>query len=503
MARMTILVLSLLILFLLCSCGSNGQNSTDGNQTDSLTAMITDSLSFLDSIPDVGFIHRAQYYGDLDSMIQRGFIRVLVPNNRTHYFLDRARQRGLVYENMKAFEKHLNKNIKKSTRKISIFCIPVRRDQLIPLLVNGYGDIASAGLTITERRSKQIDFSIPLVAEVNEVIVSWKNAPPLLRLSDLSGMPVFVRKSSTYFDHLLQLNKDLESSGYLPVNIREADENLETEDILELVNNGNILYTIADDYLANIWRKALDNLIVYDSIPLHRGGSIAYAVRKDSPELKTELDLFVDSHGRGTLFGNIIFNRYLRDNRWIKNPARHKNDQKTERLLSLFKKYGDQYDLDYIFLISLAYQESRLNQNAHSHAGAVGIMQVLPGTAAGSPIYIKDVTKLENNIHAGTKYLRHLMDTYFNDPELSKIERMYFTIAAYNAGPTRISRLRKKAAGSGYDPNHWFDNVEILVAKEVGREPIRYVTNILKNYVVYSMMVERIELRRKALDKME
>ena len=95
------------------------------------------------------------------------------------------------------------------------------------------------------------------------------------------------------------------------------------------------------------------------------------------------------------------------------------------------------------------------------------------------------------------------MDTYFSDPDLSEPERMYFTMAAYNAGPTRVSRLRKKAAGSGYDPNQWFDNVELLVAREVGREPIRYVTNILKNYVVYSMMVERIAMRKKALDKIE
>ncbi len=244
-------------------------------------------------------------------------------------------------------------------------------------------------------------------------------------------------------------------------------------------------------------------MIVYDSIPLHRGGSIAHTVRKDSPKLKAELDLFAGSHGRGTMFGNVIFNRYLRDNRWIKNPVRHKNDQNEELLLGLFKKYGDQYNLDYIFLISLAYQESQLNQNARSRAGAVGIMQVLPKTAAGSPIYIKDVTKLENNIHAGTKYLRHLMDTYFNDPEISELDRMYFTMAAYNAGPTRISRLRKKAARSGYDPNQWFDNVEILVAREVGREPIRYVTNILKNYVVYTMMVKRLEMRKRALDKIE
>ena len=171
--------------------------------------------------------------------------------------------------------------------------------------------------------------------------------------------------------------------------------------------------------------------------------------------------------------------------------------------MELFKSYGDQYNLDYIFLISLAYQESHLNQNARSGAGAVGIMQIRPATAAAAPINIKDVTKLENNIHAGTKYLRHVMDTYFNDPLLTESERMYFTMAAYNAGPSRISKLRKKAASIGYNPNQWFDNVEIVVAKEVGREPIRYIDNILKNYVVYNMIVERMEMRNRALDKIK
>ena len=159
--------------------------------------------------------------------------------------------------------------------------------------------------------------------------------------------------------------------------------------------------------------------------------------------------------------------------------------------------------MDYIFVSALAYQESKFDQNAHSHAGAVGIMQVLPRTAAGDPINIKDISTVENNIHAGTKYLRHIMDTYFNDPDLPVTERMFFTMAAYNAGSYRISQLRKKAAAFGYDTKKWFDNVEIVVAKSMSREPIQYINNILKNYVVYNMIKERLELKKKAIQNIK
>lgn len=484
-----------LILFLFCSCGKN--------EADLSSDMDSNSMSFLDSIPDVGFIQRQPHFGDLDSMIQRRFIRVLVPNNRTHYFLDGNRQRGLVYEYMVTFEKYLNKKLKRSTDKIRLICIPVRRDQLIPQLIDGYGDIVAAGLTRTEDRAKLVNFSIPIASEVNEVVVSWKMAPPIYHIWDLSDKLVFVRKSSTYFRHLQQLNLELDSLNKPPVRIKLADENLETEDILELVNNGHMHYTIADDYLANTWSKVLDSIVISDSIPLYKGGSIANAVRKDSPELKNELDKFIKSHNQGSLFGNVVLNRYLRDNQWINSPKSSNIDAQNEKLIKLFKTYGDKYNLDYIFLIALAYQESHLNQKARSRAGAVGIMQVRPSTAAAAPIKIKEVTKLENNIHAGTKYLRHLMDIYFSDPELKKSDRMYFTMAAYNAGPSRISNIRKRAAAHGYDPNQWFNNVEILVAKDVGREPIRYIENILKNYIVFSMIKERITMKKKALDKIE
>ena len=143
------------------------------------------------------------------------------------------------------------------------------------------------------------------------------------------------------------------------------------------------------------------------------------------------------------------------------------------------------------------YQESGLDQSVVSRTGAIGIMQMLPSTAAGKSVGIPDISTEENNIHAGTKYLRYIVDHYFDDPEIDEVNRTLFALASYNAGPNRIRRFRTTAADQGYDPNVWFRNVEVVVANEVGREPVRYVGNIFKYYTVYSLLVEQDEIRQQ------
>ncbi len=140
-----------------------------------------------------------------------------------------------------------------------------------------------------------------------------------------------------------------------------------------------------------------------------------------------------------------------------------------------------------------AYQESQLDQRKVSPAGAVGIMQVLPSTASQKPININNVKKVENNIHAGVKYLSFLRKRYFSDPEIAPADRVDFSWAAYNAGPTRIQKLRGKAEERGYNPNKWFNNVEHLASETIGRETVDYVININKYYVSYKFALERQE----------
>jgi membrane-bound lytic murein transglycosylase MltF len=167
-------------------------------------------------------------------------------------------------------------------------------------------------------------------------------------------------------------------------------------------------------------------------------------------------------------------------------------------MASYFREYGERYDLDWLLLAAQGYQESRLNQDLRSPAGAVGVMQLLPSTAADPNVGIPNIEDLENNIHAGAKYLAFLRDRYFSDEAIDSLNQQLLSLAAYNAGPARVARLRREAADEGLDPNVWFRNVELIAARRIGRETVRYVNNIFKYYVAYSR-VEEHQQRRQAV----
>ena len=178
--------------------------------------------------------------------------------------------------------------------------------------------------------------------------------------------------------------------------------------------------------------------------------------------------------------------------------------QKLRTTKPYFEKYADQYSLDYLLLAAQAYQESQLDQNVKSRVGAVGIMQVMPTTAASAPVNVKNIEKVENNIHAGARLIHFLINDYFNEPEIDTVNRMLFAAGAYNAGPAKITRCRAMAKEMGYDPNKWFGNVEVAVAKVVGIETTQYVANIYKYYLMYrtgSQVLSRRDVARKAIQK--
>jgi membrane-bound lytic murein transglycosylase MltF len=159
--------------------------------------------------------------------------------------------------------------------------------------------------------------------------------------------------------------------------------------------------------------------------------------------------------------------------------------------VELFKKYGHQYDFDWLMLAAQAYQESHIDQTAHSPSGAVGVMQIKPSTAAGKPIYIQGVeNSAANNIQAGVKYLRFITDQYFKNDPMDHLNKELFAFASYNAGPARIAKLRRQAAREGFDPNQWFNNVEVIASREIGRETVMYVDDIYKYYVAYKLVAE-------------
>ncbi len=437
--------------------------------------------------PELGLDQR--WTGDLDGMAERGQLRALVTYSKTNYFLDGGTQRGITYEALREFETFLNKRLGRRTLKVSVVIIPVRRDELLPAVAEGLGDLAAANLTITPSREQTVDFSEPLAQGIAEVVVTGPAAPELEELDDLSGMEIHARPSSSYWASLTRLNQDLVGRGLDPIQLIPADEFLEDEDLLEMVNAGLLPMAVVDSHKAEFWAGVFDNLVVRRDLVLRSDASIGWAFRKNSPQLAAAVSDFSTSHRAGTLFGNVILQRYLKQNKWVKNHLADADRERIRSMIHLFQEYGDQYGFDFLMLAALAYQESGLDQSKRSRTGAVGVMQMLPSTATDPNVDIPNIEELEANIHAGTKYLRFLRDRYFSDQDLPDLDRQLFTFAAYNAGPARVRKLRTEAAEMGLDPNSWFGNVEVVAAKRVGRETVQYVSNISKYYVAYRLAV--------------
>ena len=436
------------------------------------------------------------WFGDLPDIVERRVLRVHVPFGGYQFYYVLGKPRGAIVELLQRLEDFLNEEFSRKHIRIYVVPIPVSRDQLLAGLTDGNADMVAADLTMTEARKANFSFSRPLLRHINEVVVSGPSAPPVETLQDLAGREVVVRESSSYYEHLQKFGEEFAKDGLEPPNIVLADELLEAEDLLEMVNAGMIPMTVMDDYKAEFWAGVFPELVVRKDLVISEDGSIGWATRKDTPELSKMIDSFLRKYGKGTLIGNDTFNRYLSSAARVRCVTSIPANQRYPNLAELLQKYGTQYDIDWLMLAAQGYQESGLRQNRKSAAGAVGIMQIKPSTAADRVVGIAEVEKLENNIHAGTKYMRFLADRYFST-DMDALNQWLFSLAAYNAGPARVINLRNEAAKSGYDRNHWFNQVEIIAARRIGRETVAYVSNIYKYYVGYRLAAARYIQQRE------
>jgi membrane-bound lytic murein transglycosylase MltF len=437
-------------------------------------------------------INNKAWTGDFDKMLERRVIRVYAPFSRSLYFNDKGRERGIAVELVRDWERYLNIKYAKQLgkRPLTIYIAPATRDKLLPYLGQGLADVAIGNLTVTDERLKEVDF-VPGDEgrrTINEVVVTGSKSPQLKSLDDLSGKRVHVRKASSYYESLQELNDRFKRDGKPEVQLILVPDALEDEDLMEMLDAGLVELVVVDDWKAHMWSQVLPKLVVRSDLVLRAGAKTGWAIRKDSPELSAEIDDFFRNWAMKQGVADYRMRAYMSKVKELKNPTAGAEYKRFEATLALFKKYGNQYGFDPLMLAAQGYQESQLNQNAKSSVGAIGVMQLMPDT--GEQMKVGDIHLTEANVHAGTKYMDQLMTKYFADTKFSEGNRPLFAFAAYNCGPGNVARARNEAEKRGLDPNKWFNNVELTIAQQIGTQTTTYVRNIYKYYVAYKLTLD-------------
>jgi len=452
-----------------------------------------DTLPTIDSMTpvEVDEFRKRKAFGDLDSIVRRRYIRIAVPWSRMWFHLDGVKPSGISADVGTRFAAWLSDRIGIHGRPIHAVFIPLHRDQLLPALVNGEADIALGGLTVTPERSQFVDFATPTTRNVKEIVVTGPRSLPFTDLGSLSGRQVLVRRSSVYWQTLTRLNDSLVAHGRAPIRLTAADEELEDEDILAMVASGLVDATVVDDWAAGFFAGVFDGLTLHDSVPLRTGMDLAPAVRKGTPRLQRYMNEYIRGPVLRGGIRTIVLQRYLKESRWLGDAIHGPDRERFDAVFPVFREKAETYDIDPYLLLAVGYQESKLDQAARSRAGAVGVMQVIPRYAAGAPVYVRGVDQLEPNVEAGAKYLRILSNSFLADSITETRERWAFALAAYNAGPGRVEGLRRKARQRGLDPDLWFGNVEVVAAREIGRETVTYVRNVFAYYLAYRLVAEQ------------
>jgi membrane-bound lytic murein transglycosylase F len=424
------------------------------------------------------------YFADLAEIKKRKMIRVLTRNASTTFFIYKGEQLGFEYELAKEFAKSIGVLLE--------LVIPPSREALLEFLESGKGDLIAAGMTRTPEREKKFVFSAPYQF-VNELLIVPAKDKTTKGLPDLKGKAISVRKSSSYYETLMNFRDSL---GF---KIDLLPEDMETEDILAQVAAGKIAATVADSNIVNLELTYNNNIRSVG--PLGDIMEIGWVMRKNQPAFKTELDAFMKKLYKGTFY-NIMVRKYFKDSKGGRADQKLRADRggRLSPYDDLVKKHSRTQELDWRLMTAQMYQESRFDPKAKSWVGAKGLMQVMPRT--GQELKIYDLENPDQGILAGTKVMARYSN-YFNSPEISAKDRIRFALASYNCGPGHVFDARDLAKEMGLNPNKWFGHVEksmlLLSKKDVAKkvrygycrceEPVNYVSEIQNRYDHYVQIV--------------
>ncbi|MGB0122494.1 MAG: lytic transglycosylase F, partial [Silvibacterium sp.] len=375
-----IFAFSMLAVLLLTACSKKAVTPTNIQpaQTQAAPASPASSAeadeppapSSVVSLP-VGFTRDT---GDLDAMVKRRQIRALVVLSPIAFFYDQGQPKGVMYEALNEFQKFANQKLKSGKLQVRVTFLPMRADQMEAALTEGIGDIIAYGIVVTPDREKRVAFSTPVMTDVTQIIVTGSNFGPVSTLADLGGKEVYVNPLTTYYQNLQKANQALKNAGKTPIVIKAADTNLMDDDLVQMVNAGLIPATVTTKQRAALWSQVLPHIQSHPDLVIASGQNLAWAMRKNNPQLKQLVDEFVSTHAVGTSFGNTLLRRYLQNAKWVTNSTSAEEMKKYQMDVALFQKYSGEYDFDYLMIAAQAYQESLLDQSKRNPSGAVGIM---------------------------------------------------------------------------------------------------------------------------------
>ncbi|WP_417886256.1 transglycosylase SLT domain-containing protein [Zunongwangia sp.] len=441
------------------------------------------------------------YSKSLSEIKKDGKLSVITIYNSTSYFLYRGKPMGFEYELVKKLADHLDLELDiKVAEDI---------DHLFDMLNAGEGDLIAFGLSVTEDRKEIVNFT-DYHYLTHQVLVQrrpedWRRLPmyKIKRRTindpiEMIGKTVHVRKNSSYFERLENLEDEIGGQ----IDIQLVPGNKTTEDIIKMVVNKEIDYTIADYNIAAI--NQTYNPILDIDTEISFSQRIAWAVRKNSPELLVAINSWLKTIKKKDFY-YVVYNKYFKNKksyrRRIKSKFYSKNEGKISQYDEIVKANVESLGWDWRLLSSQIFQESRFKPNENSWAGAGGLMQIMPATA--KDLGISDITNPAQNIRGGTKYLEQLREKFTNVKD--SIQKIKFTLAAYNCGLGHVRDAQRLAKAFDENPYEWDDNVEDYMLKlssreffsrpEVkygfvrGREPFLYVKEIFLRYEHYQKLI--------------
>jgi len=430
------------------------------------------------------------YRGDLPELRRRRVVRLLTRNNPASYFLWRGELVGFEYDLVRWFaEEH--------SMRVQVVVAP-SHDELIPMLVEGRGDLAAAFLTPTdERRAMGVAFSRPYLYST-QVVVGRAAEGELGAIGDLTGRRVYARRSSSYWQTLTGLRA--RGAGF---ELHAAPEDLDLEEIIDRVASGRYDLTVADDLLLNLELTHRDD--VKAVLTLGERRPAAWAVREEDEELLAAIDAFLKRQYRGERY-NLTYRRYFESRRRMKAFKEDRFDPSLHRFTpydEVVRRHARRFGLDWRLIMAVMYEESRFDPDAVSWAGARGLLQVMPRTAL--EFGFDDLADPETGILAGIRYLATLRDSF--DTDLYAEDRLWFALAGYNAGPGHVWDAIRLAREQGWNTHRWFGHVETAMLRLSrpanasrarhgyldGRRPVGYVRRIRRRYGEYVQLTHQWE----------